>query len=69
MEIYIQKKDVSFLSTPKGTVWALTPKSILNDKNNHIPFINPINKRLRTTLFGLRYDKHKDLFHKVDLGK
>lgn len=61
-KVYIQVKEVDWLHTPKFTVWILTPKSILGKKSAHIHFITPKDESLRRTLFGVRYDVHKDLF-------
>ncbi len=65
MKEFVQIKDVGWLNTPKFTIWILTPKSVLSDKNIDIPFIIPKDEKLRTSLYGLRYDKHTDLFIEV----
>jgi hypothetical protein len=65
-KIYIQIKEVDWLGTPKHTVYILTPKSVLGKKSVHIPFITPKDESLRHTLFGVRYDVHKDLFIEVE---
>jgi hypothetical protein len=65
MREFVQMRKVKWLNTPRLTVWILTPKSQLSYKNIDIEFIIPKDEKLRTTEYGVRLDKHKDLFIEI----
>ena len=65
MREFVQMRKVGWLSTPRLTVWILTPKSQLSYKNIDIEFVIPKDEKLRTTEYGVRLDKHKDLFIEI----